>query len=136
MRAIKAITVKRCHINLQARDAYGHWWFEIEGIESYGWYPKYKPTLLETFIGVEGELNGITTFNGQPTEDPHQGDPADEVFHPVVDSGDVRTEGEIMDCLRRFATTYSGKWQWFFGLGQNCHTFQEAAMKHCKMRAP
>ncbi len=136
MREIRSITIKRNHINLKAGDRYGHWWLEIRGNESYGWYPKYRVGMLATFRGVEGELNGVTTFNGEPTLDPHHGDAADEQFHPMVEAHDLRTENEILDCLRNFAASYSGNWQWVFGYGQNCHTFQKAAMKQCRLRAP
>ena len=135
MRQITAITIKRKHIDPGARDKYGHWWFEM-GHESYGWWPKHPVGSWNTLIGVAGELNGTTSFNGRATRDPHHGDEADEEFHPIVDSDDKRAESSIMDCLRKFALSYSGDWRWTFGLGQNCHTFQEAAMRHCKLHIP
>jgi len=135
MPQIRSIVIKRKHIDPGAEDKYGHWWFELNGTESYGWWPKYPVSgTMETFLGVEGELNGITSFVGRINRDPHHGEQADEEFHPSTDAGDNRTESEIMDCLRAFALSYAGKWQWFFGFGQNCHTFQSAAMRHCKLR--
>lgn len=134
MAEISSIVLKRKHIDLGASDKYGHWWFEIGGTESYGWWPKYPVGAWDTLLGVDGELNGTTTFLGQATRDPHHGDEADEEFHPIVDPNDTRSEIQIMDCLRKFAISYSGKWQWALGFGQNCHTFQEAAMTHCKLR--
>jgi hypothetical protein len=128
--------MKRKHINLFADDKYGHWWFELDGSESYGWWPKYHVGLRDTFFGTEGELNGQTTYGGTPTRDPHQGDSAEEEFHPVVSRSDGRSDAEIKQCLRSFARAYSGEWRWTFGAGQNCHTFQEAAMNHCHLCKP
>jgi hypothetical protein len=133
------ITIKRKHISLAREDRYGHWWFEIGDAddadsESYGWWPGRPVGLREALAGVAGELNGQTTFRGRPTRDPHHGDDADEEFHPVVPTSDGRTDGEIAECLRDFARSYHGVWEWKFGKGQNCHTFQDQAMKHCRLR--
>lgn len=129
--------MKRKHINLfSTEDRYGHWWFEIEGDESYGWYPSQPVGLIDTLLGTDGELNGQTEYPGTKTEDPHHGDSADEEFHPVTSDDDKRTDAQIQECLRNFSSSYSGEWRWTFGAGQNCHTFQEAAMKHCKLQKP
>jgi len=138
-RKILSITIKRKNIHLSAEDKYGHWWFELgdstsPNLESYGWWPKDHVGLGATLGGTEGELNGQTNFGGTSTRDPHHGDIADEIFNPVVDCSDQRTDEEIKNCLRSFAQSYSGEWRWTFGAGQNCHTFQEAAMKHCNIR--
>ena len=85
-------------------------------------------------MGVAGELNGQTTFNGLPNRDPHHGDDADEVFCPWLSASDPRTDRQIAQCLRNFAVSYNGKWRWTFGSGQNCHTFQQEAMLECKLR--
>ncbi len=130
-RDIPSIVIKRKHIDLSADDKYGHWWFEIDGKESYGWWPKKPVSIKATVIGVEGNLNGAFSFNGTATKDPHHGDSADEEFYPRVAISDSRTEAEIKDCLRQFANSYSGNWSW--PLGQNCHSFQEAALRHCKL---
>jgi hypothetical protein len=137
-RQVKLLTMKRKHINLARDDKYGHWWFEIgdpfdPGSESYGWWPFAPVGLTRTLLGVAGELNGQTNFGGQPTRDPHHGDAADEGFHPWVAGTDTRTDAEIAECLRQFARTYRGAWQWVFGTGQNCHTFQSSAMQHCRL---
>ena len=134
--------MKRKNINLGADDKYGHWWFEMKGgggkKESYGWWPKYEVGLVDTLLGTQGELNGVSTFNPRyPYRDPHHGDPADEEFHPTVEAGDTRTDAAIQKCLRDFARSYAkshnGEWRWTFGAGPNCHTFQEEAMSHCKL---
>jgi hypothetical protein len=121
---------------MRGDDKYGHWWIEIDGTESYGWWPKTHVGLRDTFGGTDGELNGQTTYHGTPTRDPHHGDDAEEEFHPVVCGDDTRTDEEIKNCLRAFARSYSGGWRWTFGAGQNCHTFQQAAMEHCKLQKP
>jgi hypothetical protein len=130
---VSSITMKRKHIHLTGDDKYGHWWFEM-GDESYGWWPKDHVGLKNTFFGTDGELNGQTNFDGDPTQDPHHGDDAEEQFHPTVDCSDPRTDEDIQACLRAFANSYSGSWSW--PLGQNCHSFQEAAMNHCLLSKP
>ena len=130
---VTSITLKRKNIHLSAEDKYGHWWFEM-GSESYGWWPKTPVGLWDTLFGTEGELNGQSNFMGSATQDPHHGDSADEEFHPVVPCDDTRSDSEIQDCLRGFAQSYSGSWSWPFG--QNCHSFQKAAMAHCGLSKP
>ena len=124
-------------------DTYGHWWLEFDG-ESYGWWPKDGVGLAETLSGTPGELNGQTNFGGSATKDPHDGDSADETFHPNRRSGFLSlgkleygsgkgkdcgcvTVDEIKDSLREFAKQYSGTWS--YPLGQNCHSYQKAALK-------
>jgi hypothetical protein len=121
----------------------GHWWFEIgearsSTSESYGWWPSRWPggwrLLWEILFGVPGDLNGQTLYpTGVNTRDPHHGDDADEVFNAAV-LNDPRADEEIVQCLRLFANAYRGKWQWFFGFGQHCQSFQMAAMKHCRLK--
>ncbi len=122
----------------------GHWWFEIGDprsptSESYGWWPSRWPNgwrlLWDILCGVPGNLNGTILFPaGVHNRDPHHGDAADEVFYPAVLLNDGRTDAQIELCLQTFANAYKGKWQWLFGFGQNCHTFQKAAMKHCRLK--
>jgi hypothetical protein len=138
-RQVQLIVMKRKHIHLTRKDKYGHWWFEIGppddlSSESYGWWPEIPAGPRGAFVGVTGELNGQTNFNGLPTRDPHHGDDGDEEFFPLVPLADSRTDDEIADCLRQFAQSYRGGWRWTFGKGQNCHTFQVQAMKHCGLR--
>ena len=140
MREIKSVYFKRIHIALSHDDKAGHWWFEIgpadtENSESYGWWPKNQVSLVEIFTGVEGELND--GLNSQlPARDPHHGETGDEEFHPLVRDDDLRADEEIANCLREFARNYSGRWQWLFGWGRNCHTFQRAALRHCGLQVP
>jgi hypothetical protein len=137
-RKLAFITMKRRNIALKGDDKYGHWWTEL-GTESYGWWPKYPlggglGGLVDTLTGVDGELNGVTSFGGTATQDPHEGDSADEVFHPtlVTTKGDdqVRTE------IRSFAKSYKGEWRWSLGWGQNCRTFQESLMAVIGLKKP
>ena len=125
--------MKRKHISLKGDDKYGHWWTELGGGESYGWWPAEPLSTWKTLTGVNGDLNGQAMFGGTPTTDPHDGDPAEEEFHPKVSVCDKRTDDEIKDCIRGFASSYSGEWRWTFGGGQNCHTFQESLMSHCDL---
>ena len=113
-------------------EKYGHWWVEIDGSESYGWWPKYSVGLWETLTGTDGELNGQTSFRGTPTKDPHHGDSADESFNPTAPSG--TTNASIKTCIRKFTKSYSGEWRWTLGWGQNCHTFQEDMMEKCDLQ--
>lgn len=140
---IKSIQFKRIHIKnplAENNDVAGHWWFEIgdpanANSESYGWYPAVQVDLISMLKGVPGELNdGLNSVI--PPRDPHHGEEADEKFHPQVPDEDKRIDKEIENCLREFATTYSGYWQWLLGWGQNCHTFQKKALSHCQLYVP
>ncbi|MEQ9356498.1 eCIS core domain-containing protein [Coleofasciculus chthonoplastes] len=126
-RTLKFITMKRKNIALTGDDKYGHWWTEVDGSESYGWWPKYPVSgLWETLTGVDGELNGITSFGGMATTDPHHGDSASDTFHPKLINS--KTDTQVKAEIRSFASSYSGEWRWTFGWGQNCHTFQKSLM--------
>lgn len=135
-RIILTIVVKRAHIknlgqalkgNTAAVD-YGHWWIEIDEEESYGWWPAHGVSTWDTLAGVPGRLNGLTG-GGTETTDAHHGDPADEMFHPAVESG--KTAAAVKACIRAFAKSYKGSWSWPWG--QNCHSFQEEMMEHCEL---
>lgn len=122
----------------QSGGTYGHWWTEIgdltgdfpgnwQAAESYGWWPKHGVGGTKaTFKGVEGALNA------GDRDDPHHGEDVkkDQMFHPVMelDTGAdyVGTRTKVIDDVRKFSKGYSGKWQWAFGWGKNCHTFQQA----------
>ena len=133
-RTLNFITMKRKHIQMGGNDKYGHWWTEMGG-ESYGWWPKYPVTgIRQTLFGVEGELNGMTSFGGSATKDPHHGDIAPDVFHPIYKG--TKTNSAIKADIRSFASSYSGEWRWTFGFGQNCHTFQESLMKSVGIEQP
>lgn len=137
-RVMLTLVLKRIHIAglLKALSGdkteleYGHWWVEIDGSESYGWWPAGQVSIFGTFAGVPGALNGGIGFSGSATRDPHHGDSAEEMFHPVVANG--KPAVEVKNCIRAFATGYGGDWSWPWG--QNCHSFQEEMMEHCGLR--
>lgn len=178
-RLLVEMIFKRVQIKLSG-DQYGHWWTEIDGSESYGWWPKYplgapqnrksqppqpppplpanpswqdriqhqfdrtvydaqsawynarESTFGQTLRGVEGELNGQTSFGGTPTKDPHHGDTGDEEYQPVLD--DCRQDATIKAKARTFAASYSGGWSWRFEGGNHCHTFQKKMMADCDLQ--
>lgn len=142
-RTLDWITIKRNYINLAIecedgtcgkQDKYGHYWIEIldgpdgNPVESYGWWPKSKVGAIETLAGVQGELNGMTNFGGTANSDPHQGETADEEFHPRL-MNDL-TDQQVLDKIHDFVRSYKGEWRWTFGLGQNCRTFQTSLMNY------
>lgn len=138
-RKLRTVRVKRKNISLKGDDKYGHWWVEIASVEgqviseqeSYGWWPAGGVGTWETLTGTKGVLNGMGYFDGSSTQDPHHGDVAEEDFNPYIHSG--ASAVKIKECMRSFAKNYSGTWRWTFGAGQNCHTFQEDMLEHCKL---
>lgn len=137
-RALNFITMKRRNISLKGADKYGHWWTEMNG-ESYGWWPKYPLSggisgLWGTMTGVPGELNGITSFKGSSTRDPHHGDPAEEIFNPVLVTN--KEDNQVKSEVRFFAKSFKGEWRWTLGWGQNCRTFQEGLMEYIGLIKP
>ena len=123
----------------QSGGTYGHWWTEIgdmkgaypgswHAAESYGWWPAEKlRTIGRTFKGVPGELNA------GKQKDPHHGEDvsASQMFHPVMEldtakADYVETRNKVIADVRKFSKGYSGKWNWVFGWGKNCHSFQQA----------
>lgn len=85
----------------------------------------------QTARGVEGELNGQTSFGGTATKDPHHSDSGDEQYQPI--RFDCFELSEIRDCISSFSKSYSGEWSWFIESGNHCHTFQKKLMKNCKL---
>lgn len=118
---IDGVQVFRKNIDIGGDDKYGHWWAEVDSNESYGWWPKDPVNLKGTLLGVDGELNGQSSFGGTPTLDPHHGDRSDGVN--VFDVYSAKSKDEVIKSLRDFSGSYSGSWSWPFG--QNCHSFQE-----------
>jgi hypothetical protein len=144
-RTLDWITIKRNEIDPSGKDKYGHYWIEIldgpdgKPVESYGWWPKYplSPDLtgaVNTLGGVQGELNGITSFKGTSTTDPDQGTTAKREFHPKLMN--TLTDQQVLDKIHDFVRSYKGEWRWTFGWGQNCQTFQTALMKNVGLADP
>jgi hypothetical protein len=123
-RVVAFITAKR-NIPLLGR-SYGHWWIELDGIESYGWWPSAYPlTLRDVFGGTNGVLNGMdTTIDQIPIRDPNHGLPADYEFHPVLVV--AKTDDELRNDIRRFAREFAGPWRWSTKPTMNCRLFQLA----------
>jgi hypothetical protein len=186
---LEKVILERRHIDLNGPDKYGHWWTVIDGVDSYGWWPKYpmghpnnrggpppeappplspdagtgariqhmfdrvvhstlsklyslkESSLARTFRGVEGELNGCTSFGGRAKRyghganiDPHamQGDSGDDRFQPILHDG--RSEPALKNSMHQFANRYSGGWSWRFEFGKNCHSFQISMMNECNLK--
>jgi hypothetical protein len=92
-------------------------------------YKMKESALGQTLRGVEGELNGQTSFGGTPTQDPHHGTGSQEDYQPVVN--DCTPDQAGKDKIAAFAAGYSGGWSWRFEFGNHCHTFQKALMDEC-----
>lgn len=123
-RTLGFVTVKR-NAALAGR-SYGHWWIELDGVESYGWWPARCPLGVAGVIrGTAGVLNGLgATSGGTPTCDPNHGLLADYEFHPALVA--PRTDDEVRAAIRRFASTYRGEWRWSTRPTMNCRLFQLA----------
>ena len=123
-REVPWLMVKRMRPRLG--DAYGHWWVELDGVESYGWWPRnghlWPLTLL---AGTQGRLNGSRGRRLAPTVklDPRHGDRADYEFHPtlVVRKSDWRVRRDV----RTFSRSFEGDWRWRVKRAStNCRSFQ------------
>ena len=119
----------------ESYDHYGHWWIEAgklgdtddmstwDPAESYGWWPATKVNIAQTLKikRVEGKLN-----KGRKG-DPHQGDPADTEYHPVMEVDDTepyeQVRDRVMGQVRNFANSFTGSWNWRLAWGKNCHVF-------------
>ena len=125
-RVVDCVTVKR-NLPLAGR-SYGHWWVELDGVESYGWWPADCPATLRTLLrGAGGVLNGVgAAEGGTPTRDPCHGLVADYEFHPVLVL--PRSDEEVRSALRRFAETFAGEWRWSTRPTMNCRLFQLALL--------
>ncbi|MGI8692947.1 MAG: hypothetical protein ACR2JK_08615 [Geodermatophilaceae bacterium] len=126
-RVLAFVVVKRN--NPRMREAYGHWWVELDGEESYGWWPLRRLTLPRLLFGTPGSLNGVGRAHHQGTHvrDPYHGDVADHRFHPrlVVAKSDEQVRSEV----RAFAQSYRGRWRWEWWWSRadarHCRTFQQ-----------
>jgi hypothetical protein len=125
-RVVEFVTAKR-NVPLTGR-SYGHWWVEVDGVESYGWWPARRPLGVAGVIsGTDGVLNGAGIYpGGTPTRDPNHGLVADHQFHPVL----VRDRGDddVRTAIRDFAAGYQGGWRWSTQPTMNCRLFQLALM--------
>ena len=123
-RVVEFVTVKRN--TALAGWSYGHWWIELDGVESYGWWPARLPVRVVDMIrGVPGVLNGVgVTEEGTPTCDANHGLPGDYEFHPVLVT--PSSDDEVRAAIRWAARSIRGEWRWSTRVALNCHTFQLA----------
>ena len=130
MTATRVLTwavVKR--IDPRLPNTWGHWWIELGGAESYGWWPYPCPMGWKgAMLGSRGCLNGIgTPAGGTATRDAYHGEEPDHWFHPtlIVEKSDDQVRADI----RAFAQSYVGgfRWQWWWlrDGAENCRTFQD-----------
>lgn len=123
-RVAQFIVVKR---NLpRVGRSYGHWWLELDGTESYGWWPARSPlTARDLLFGGPGALNGGGAAPGHgPPRDPNHGLVADYEFHPVLVL--ECSDDQVRNAIRRFASTFRGEWRWSIRPTMNCRLFQLA----------
>ena len=125
-RIVTFVTMKR-NVPLTGR-SYGHWWVELDGEESYGWWPGRCPIGLTGIIrGTTGVLNGIgVTSDGTATRDPNHGLLADYEFHPVLIK--AVSDDDVRNAIRTFASGFGGGWRWSTRPTMNCRLFQLALM--------
>jgi len=134
-RTLPFVTVKRTNPRL---GTFGHWWIEVDGVESYGWWPGRCPLRLRHFLlGGRGALNGMggACSGGSPSRDPHHRDSAEHEFHPVLTKrkSDRRVRAE----MRSFATAYDAGWRWRIKPEtDDCRTFQVRLMQAVGLADP
>ena len=133
-RRVTRVVVKRN--NPRLIDPYGHWWVEIDGVESYGWWPAVRPVSIGSALrGVPGVLNGLGgPAGGSPIVDPRHGEPPDHAFHPVTSFD--RADEEVIAAVRRFAATFEGGWRWSFRPTVNCRSFQADLLAAAGLAVP
>ena len=135
-RVLTFAVVKR--IDPRLPNTWGHWWIELNGKESYGWWPDPCPMGWRgALLGTGGALNGIGTTAGATTaRDAYHGDEPDHWFHPtlLVD----RSDEQVCADIRAFAHSYHGgfRWQWWWlrQPGENCRTFQDELFEAVGLR--
>ncbi len=126
-RVLTWAVVKR--IDPRLLNTWGHWWIELSGEESYGWWPSPCPMGWRgAMFGSGGCLNGIDGDNGgTPTRDAYHGDDPDHWFHPtlIVDKTDDQVRAEIRAFAHRYTGGFRWQWWWLRQPADNCRTFQD-----------
>lgn len=126
-RVLRWAVVKR--IDPRLPNTWGHWWIELDGQESYGWWPTPCPMGWRgAMLGSRGCLNGMGAgTEGTATRDAYHGDEPDHSFHPTLVL--AKSDDQLRADIRAFAHSYVGgfRWQWWWlkGPAQNCRTFQQ-----------
>jgi hypothetical protein len=110
---------------------FGHWWVEVDGVESYGWWPHRCPLRVRDFVfGGGGALNGMTgsCAGGSRLRDPHHLDDAEHEFHPVLMLR--KSDRKVRADIRAFAAAFEGGWRWSTKpRTDDCRTFQVRLME-------
>jgi hypothetical protein len=123
-REVEFITVKRS--NPRFLRTYGHWWVEVDGVESYGWWADRCPIRIrDLLVGTNGLLNGVggSCPGGTATTDPHHGEDADYHFHPTLVA--ALSDDDVRNAIRTFAHAYRGRWRYSLtSTRSGCHGFQ------------
>ena len=125
-RVLPFVVIKR--IDARLPNTWGHWWVEVDGRESYGWWPQPCPLALHrVIIGSRGTLNGLgTSMEGTETRDPYHGDEPDHCFHPTLVV--AKSDDQVRRDIRTFAHAYVGGfrwgWWWLRQPYESCRTFQ------------
>jgi len=126
-RVLSFAVVKR--IDPRLPNTWGHWWIEMDGEESYGWWPTPCPMGWRgALFGSRGVLNGIGTTNGgTATRDAYHGDEPDHWFHPtlIVDKSDDQVRADIRAFAQRYVGGFRWQWWWLRQPAENCRTFQD-----------
>lgn len=134
-RVLQFVTVKRTNPRL---GTFGHWWVEVDGVESYGWWPGRCPLRMRHFLlGGRGALNGTggACSGGSRSRDPHHRESAEHEFHPVLATrkSDRRVRAEI----RSFAAAYDAGWRWRVRPEtDDCRTFQVRLLESVGLTEP
>jgi hypothetical protein len=140
-KALKGVGLETLRKRVEPADSYGHWWTEIGDLastgawyarESFGWWPSKSVNIAETLkLGKGNTVPG--KLNRGEENDPHHGHYAPG-FHPVLEVDDTESydavRGRVTSSVRTFAKDFVGTWNWRFGWGKNCHTFQEQLKEH------
>jgi hypothetical protein len=126
-RALDFVTIKRTNPRF---GTFGHWWIEVDGVESYGWWPGRCPLRMRHFLfGGSGALNGTggACAGGNSYLDPHHRDAAEHEFHPVLTVR--RSDRWVRARIRAYATAFDGGWRWSTKPHTvDCRTFQVRLM--------
>lgn len=126
-RVLTWAVVKR--IDPRLPNTWGHWWIELDGEESYGWWPYPCPMGWKgAMLGSDGCLNGIgTAAGGTTTRDAYHGEEPDHWFHPtlVIDKSDDQVREEIRAYARSYVGGFRWQWWWLRDGADNCRTFQD-----------
>jgi hypothetical protein len=136
-RTLDFVTVKRINPRF---GRFGHWWVELDGVESYGWWPERCPLRVRDFLlrrNGGGALNGTggACSGGSVFRDPHHLDPGQHEFHPLLTmrKSDRRVRSEI----RAFASSFEGGWRWSTKPEtDDCRTFQVRLMRAVGLTEP